>query len=90
MVGTLRDVTAEHYVVQRQTALAALNQQLAQADTVDDALRGAAEELRRVWQARRVLAVTFFSDAPEAAAPDADVRGGARRAGRTCRHASGS
>jgi PAS domain S-box-containing protein len=59
MVGTLRDVTAEHYVVQRQTALAALNQQLAQADTVDDALREAAEELRRLWLARRVLAVTF-------------------------------
>ena len=59
MVGTLRDVTAEHYAVQRQTALAALNQQLAQADTLDDALHGAAEELRRVWQARRVLAVTF-------------------------------
>jgi PAS domain S-box-containing protein len=59
MVGTLRDVTAEHYVVQRQTALAALNQQLAQADTVDDALREAAEELRRLWQARRILAVTF-------------------------------
>ena len=59
MVGTLRDVTAEHYVVQRQTTLAALNQQLAQADTVDDALREAAEELRRLWQARRVLAVTF-------------------------------
>jgi PAS domain S-box-containing protein len=59
MVGTLRDVTAEHYTVQRQTALAALNQQLVQADTVDDALRGAAEELLRVWQARRVLAATF-------------------------------
>jgi PAS domain S-box-containing protein len=59
MVGTLRDVTAEHYTVQRQTALAALNQQLAQADTPDDALQGAAEELRRVWQARRVMAVTF-------------------------------
>jgi PAS domain S-box-containing protein len=59
MVGTLRDVTAEHYVVQRQTALAALNQQLAQADTLDTALRGVAEELRRVWQARRVLAVVF-------------------------------
>jgi PAS domain S-box-containing protein len=59
MVGTLRDVTAEHYTVQRQTALAALNQQLAQADTLDDALRGAAEELLRVWRARRVLAATF-------------------------------
>ncbi len=37
----------------------ALNQQLAQADTVDDALHAAAEELRRLWRARRVLAVTF-------------------------------
>ncbi len=37
----------------------ALNQQLAQAENVDDALRGAAEELRRLWRARRVLAVTF-------------------------------
>lgn len=37
----------------------ALNRQLAEADTVDDAVRGAAEELRRLWRARRVLAVTF-------------------------------
>jgi serine phosphatase RsbU (regulator of sigma subunit)/anti-sigma regulatory factor (Ser/Thr protein kinase)/transcriptional regulator with GAF, ATPase, and Fis domain len=37
----------------------ALNQQLAQADTVGDALHAAAEELRRLWRARRVLAVTF-------------------------------
>ena len=37
----------------------ALNQQLAQADTLDDALHAAAEELRRLWRARRVLAVTF-------------------------------
>ena len=37
----------------------ALNRQLAQADTVDDALVVAAEELRRLWRARRVLTVTF-------------------------------
>lgn len=37
----------------------ALNQQLAQADTLDEAVRTAAEELRRLWRARRVLAVTF-------------------------------
>ncbi len=37
----------------------ALNRQLAQADTVDDALLVATEELRRLWRARRVLAVTF-------------------------------
>ncbi|MBV9349933.1 MAG: SpoIIE family protein phosphatase, partial [Mycobacterium sp.] len=62
MVGTFRDVTAEHYIAQRQTALAELNQQLAQADTVDEALQAAAEELRRLWQARRILAVTFPTD----------------------------
>jgi serine phosphatase RsbU (regulator of sigma subunit)/anti-sigma regulatory factor (Ser/Thr protein kinase) len=39
----------------------ALNRQLAQADTVDDALQVAAEELRRLWRARRVLAVTFLN-----------------------------
>ncbi len=37
----------------------ALNQELAQADTVDEAVHAAAEELRRLWRARRVLAVTF-------------------------------
>lgn len=37
----------------------ALNQELAQADTVEEAVNAAAEELRRLWRARRVLAVTF-------------------------------
>lgn len=60
-VGTLRDVTAEHYTVQRQTALAELNRQLAQADTVDEALLAAAGELRVLWQARHVLAVVFVT-----------------------------
>jgi PAS domain S-box-containing protein len=59
MVGTLRDVTAERYAVQRQTVLAELNQVLAQADTVDDALRATAEGLWRLWRARRVLTFTF-------------------------------
>jgi len=59
IVGTFRDVTAQHYSVQRQTALAALNQQLAQADSLNDALHRAAEELLLVWRARRILAVTF-------------------------------
>lgn len=47
----------------------ALNQELAQADTVDDAVRAAVEELRRQWRARRVLAVTFpaASSSPEMA-----------------------
>ncbi|MGV0787611.1 SpoIIE family protein phosphatase [Mycolicibacterium sp. XJ2] len=62
MVGTFRDVTAEHYTVQREAALAALNAQLAQADTLDDAVRTAADVLREVWRAHRVLAVTFPAD----------------------------
>lgn len=37
----------------------ALNQELAQADTVDEAVHAAAEQFRRLWRARRVLAVTF-------------------------------
>jgi GAF domain-containing protein/anti-sigma regulatory factor (Ser/Thr protein kinase) len=47
----------------------ALNQELAQADSVDEALNAAAEELRRLWRARRVLAVTFpgHGSSPETA-----------------------
>ena len=59
MVGTLRDVTAERYVAQRQTALASLNERLVQADSLDDAVLGAAESLCHVWDARRVRAATF-------------------------------
>ncbi|ORW85336.1 ATPase [Mycobacterium sp. IEC1808] len=40
----------------------ALNQELAEADSVEDAVHAAAEELRRLWRARRVLAVTFPTD----------------------------
>jgi serine phosphatase RsbU (regulator of sigma subunit)/GAF domain-containing protein/anti-sigma regulatory factor (Ser/Thr protein kinase) len=48
----------------------ALNQQLAQADTVDEAVRAAAEELRRLWRARRVLAVTFPANSSATGPPD--------------------
>jgi PAS domain S-box-containing protein len=70
MVGTFRDVTAEHYTVQRQTSLAELNQALAQADTLDEALHSSAEVLRGVWQARRVVAITFPADGVVADEPD--------------------
>ncbi|HEX3288502.1 MAG TPA: SpoIIE family protein phosphatase [Mycobacterium sp.] len=69
MVGTFRDVTAEHYTVQRESALASLNQQLAQADTLDDAVWAAAEELRSLYRARRVLAVTLPADNVEPVVP---------------------
>ncbi|TRW81190.1 SpoIIE family protein phosphatase [Mycolicibacterium sp. 018/SC-01/001] len=42
----------------------ALNRELAQAETVDAALRAAVDELRRLWRARRVIAVVF-PDEPE-------------------------
>ncbi|BBZ17846.1 histidine kinase [Mycolicibacterium gadium] len=66
MVGTFRDVTAEHYTVQRESALAALNQQLAQADSLGDAVRAAAQEFCDIWSARLVVAVTFPVDETEA------------------------
>ncbi|MEU0494149.1 SpoIIE family protein phosphatase [Mycobacterium sp. NPDC006124] len=70
MVGTFRDVTSEHYTVQRQSALAALNQRLAQANSLDDALVGAIDELKGVWRARRVLALTFPTGADEDTPPE--------------------
>ncbi|CAN3128099.1 SpoIIE family protein phosphatase [Mycobacterium sp. smrl_JER01] len=74
VVGTLRDVSAEHYVVQRETALAALNEKLSQADTLDDAVAAAAEEFARVWAAHRVIAVTWpGGDEPAVRGADPDV-----------------
>jgi PAS domain S-box-containing protein len=72
LVGTFRDVTAEHYSVQRQVALGALNAQLAQADTVDDALHAAVDQMRRQWSARCVLAAMFPTE-HTAAATNPDV-----------------
>ena len=91
MVGTFRDVTAEHYTVQRQTALASLNQQLVQADTLDDAVRAAAEELRRVWDARRVLrGHPACGRIPRSATPrNSCASATGRRSGRTCPRAPG-
>nr|WP_274535237.1 SpoIIE family protein phosphatase [Pseudofrankia asymbiotica] len=59
IVGTVRDITAEHFTVQRDTALAALAEQLARADTVPDALAAAVTELRRAWSANRVIIAAF-------------------------------
>ncbi|GHE93083.1 histidine kinase [Streptomyces fumanus] len=59
VVGTFRDVTAEHYVVQRDSALAALSLKVSQATSVPEALTGALNELKELWRARQVLAVVF-------------------------------
>jgi PAS domain S-box-containing protein len=63
-VGTLREVTTEHYAAQRNSALAALADRLAQADTMSAAVQAAVAELRRTWSARRVVLAAF----PETAA----------------------
>ncbi len=69
MVGTFRDVTADHYTVQRESAIASLNHQLAQADTLDEAVGAAAEELCTLWRAYRVSAATFVDDSTETVVP---------------------
>ncbi|WP_310740214.1 SpoIIE family protein phosphatase [Microbispora sp. H10885] len=66
LVGTLRDVTAEHYLVQRETALAALSVRVSEAGSVSDALTGALEELREVWRARDVTAALWHGEAEPA------------------------
>lgn len=76
IVGTMRDVTAERYLVQRETALASLNENLAQADTLDDAVLAAAQEFSAIWNARRVVACTWATDDHAAAdRTDPDVVG---------------
>ncbi|ETK37624.1 SpoIIE family protein phosphatase [Microbispora sp. ATCC PTA-5024] len=59
IVGTLRDVTAERFTAQREAALAALGVRLSRADSLPEALRAAVDELREIWQARRVLAAMW-------------------------------
>ncbi|GAB3163528.1 SpoIIE family protein phosphatase [Microbispora hainanensis] len=59
VVGTFRDVTAEHYAIQRESALASLSTGLSQAGSLSDALTGALRELRGLWRATSVLAAVF-------------------------------
>jgi PAS domain S-box-containing protein len=64
VVGSLRDITTEHYAGQREAALAAMGLLLSQADSVPQALQGALNELQRLWRARRVIAAAW-TDAAE-------------------------
>ncbi|RCG30564.1 response regulator [Sphaerisporangium album] len=64
VVGTMRDVTAERYLVQRESALAALSMRVSQADDLTDALCEALEALQGVWHARQVLAAVWNGDGP--------------------------
>ncbi|MET0415255.1 MAG: SpoIIE family protein phosphatase, partial [Actinoplanes sp.] len=74
IVGTFRDVTAEHYAVQRESALAALSMCLSQADSLGGAMDGVLPELRDVWQATQVYAAVFHaSGAPAVSTARPDV-----------------
>ncbi|XTZ13701.1 SpoIIE family protein phosphatase [Micromonospora echinospora] len=75
IVGTFRDVTAEHYALQRESALAALSVRLSQADNLADALHGVLDELRGLWRATCVLAAVFDgSHTPAVTATDPHLR----------------
>jgi PAS domain S-box-containing protein len=74
-VGTFRDVTAEHYAVQRKTALAAVSTSLSRAASLPEALSGALAELKTLWRARSVVAAVFErGDLPALTATDPDLR----------------
>ena len=51
IVGTFRDVTAEHYAVQRQSALAALSVRLSEADNPTGALQAVLPQVPALWMA---------------------------------------
>ena len=59
VVGTFRDVTAEHYAVQREAALAAMGLVASRAGSAAQVLLEALGELRRLWRAREVTAATW-------------------------------
>ncbi|WP_111552315.1 SpoIIE family protein phosphatase [Kitasatospora sp. SolWspMP-SS2h] len=58
-VGTFRDVTAEYYAIQRESALALLADCLSRATGAEESLACALAEMRGLWRARRVVAVHF-------------------------------
>ncbi|MFD5449484.1 SpoIIE family protein phosphatase [Streptomyces sp. NPDC127100] len=74
-VGTFRDVTAEHYAVQRKSAQAALSMRLTQATSLPEALAGALAELKNLWRAECVLAaVASTGQEMSLTATDVDLR----------------
>ncbi len=74
IVGTFRDVTSEHYAIQRESALAALGACLSRAASLPEALDGALAELKKLWRARGVRAAVFgHGDEPAVTATDAPL-----------------
>lgn len=66
IVGTFRDITAERYAAQRESALAALSTALAETASVDEALATALGQFQHLWQAEYVLTALFPADEPPA------------------------
>ncbi|MBB2948421.1 PAS domain S-box-containing protein [Actinoplanes lutulentus] len=59
IVGTFRDVTDEHYAIQRESAVASLSLRLSEAEDLPGALGGALAELRGLWHATYASATVF-------------------------------
>lgn len=72
IVGMLRDVTADTVAARRADALGAFGAALSQVSGVDDTLAAALTQLRTVWAADRVLAVSF--DGQSTAESPAEMR----------------
>ncbi|MFJ1765723.1 SpoIIE family protein phosphatase [Amycolatopsis sp. NPDC088138] len=87
IVGTFRDVTAEHYAIQRDGALASMSTRLAQATTLTDAMTSALSELKDLWRAEAVTAAVFGTgDEPTRTYGDAPVTDEQRRVLGELRH----
>jgi PAS domain S-box-containing protein len=59
VVGTFRDVTTEHYAVQREAALGAMGLMVSRAGSAAQVLQEALGELARLWRAPEVTAATW-------------------------------
>ncbi|MBH5338759.1 SpoIIE family protein phosphatase [Streptomyces pactum] len=70
VVGTFRDVTAEHYAVRRESALASLSMLLSRATSLPEVLSGALNALKELWRAPRVTAAVFSGDTPAVTGTD--------------------
>ncbi|MEU4235962.1 SpoIIE family protein phosphatase [Actinoplanes sp. NPDC026619] len=75
VVGTFRDVTAEHYAVQRDSALAAMSVRLSEAESLTGALHSVLSALKELWQATEVYAAVLGgSGTPSLTTTDPHVR----------------
>jgi PAS domain S-box-containing protein len=59
LVGTIRDVTADRLAVQREAAQARMSTRLSSAGGLVDMIEAGIDELRDLWEARRVLAAVW-------------------------------